>query len=396
MLRSSFRAFGRARSSQSIVNVELGDRTDSQPVATELQLHNDSEFVHSCAANLDSKKGWLARLRFPLAEGLVVSVPATLADPNYVLTGWAHSCFPESAEFKEERSVAPAIQEVLDKIKMARLDKIKKAKWCKREVSKQNTVKKLDILTLPILQLLILLVIILHQLFPPNGEPAQKLCIQPPKIRHGASPSEIVGDWIWYLLELLLDAGLYLIAVLQSRLSSREWVAIAFLTSLHWEPRANLRVYAAAIIEAFNTMLYSFNLYLVIVDASSDPLTVVFNATALNFLLEIDNIVVAFYPRLQAHTADVLTRLGAANATYNDYVLFFTAPTHLLWAPFGLHRMQSTLWRTILRNVYSVVIFLSYMVHLGFYYLIIDSHAFCGLKHHAPNATSNGTGSSAD
>jgi hypothetical protein len=352
---------GRASSRASVRMRETELQEDNSKAGNpppELRLHADPEFVARCAHNLKRGCVRFKRLYVFRAEATRAAVSECIETPNYVLTRWAAVCFQEHPEFAEERRLPPEIQAVLSGPRGCRAA-------CRRRRARRG-----GLLVLPLLQCSILLVVLMYQLLPPDGDSSQPYCMPFPSTG-GVGTAEMVRGIVWFTADISIDALLYGIAVLQSTLSTREWDAIAFLTSLHWQPAANLAAYGACLVECVNSALYSATLYLIIVRAD-DPLSVVFNATALSFVLDIDNMWASLAPRRQQHVGDALERLGVQNATHADHVLFLCAPSEA-WAPFGLHHLRPQA-RSGLLCVYWSAQALMWGVHILCYYLITMCH----------------------
>ena len=167
-----------------------------------------------------------------------------------------------------------------------------------------------------------------------------------------------------------LKAILYTLSILQTGLTKREWLGVGFLSSLHYKPRANLTLFAMALMEMVSVGLFSVNLYFVLVD-NDTPLNVLLNATALNFCLELENMATSLFHRRNVAAQDALSRLGVKGVSYNTCVAYMAAsPSE--WAPYGLHRMRSLLARDVLLWLHRFIGAAVWVVHLACYVLIIS------------------------
>jgi hypothetical protein len=337
----------------------------------ELLLHTDSDFVASCARRM--RKSYLT-----YATVLRKGIQGAISEPNWVLTIWAAACFKEHAEFAEEWQVAPQFTAALEAANA-------KAWWGRiKPPSPDSRVSVWQFLKVPLAQFFLLFIILMAQLVPADGTQPE-WCIQEPEWKESKLGLQVV----WFVVDIMTDAALYLFAILQTRWSFNEWHAISFLTSLHWRPRENLIAYAAYLIELLNNILYSINLYMIIIQAD-DVISVVFNATALTFLLEMDNVIVSItQQRKAAHAADTLTRIGGENATFNDLVLYMTAPANR-WCMFGFHQLQSAWLRDALRIGSKILFFVLIAIHVAMYTLILQCHVGRSSSWWA-NGTSNAT-----
>ena len=101
--------------------------------------------------------------------------------------------------------------------------------------------------------------------------------------------------------------------------------------------------------------------------SAPQPLEVIFNATALNVVLELDNIVAALLPRLQLRAKNVIATLGVEEATDNDLALYIIARREE-WAPFGLQHMRSERRRKLLVTLITCLEWFMAVVHSSFYF----------------------------
>lgn len=117
------------------------------------------------------------------------------------------------------------------------------------------------------------------------------------------------------------------------------------------------------------TQVFSASLYLIIQE-SPQILEVLFNCTALTFVLEIDNIVVHLSPRRTAHCSHVIgQRLHVADVTVRELALYICAPADE-WKRFGFHRLKSACRRNALNGLYLLMYLLTMMCHVLMYYTL--------------------------
>jgi len=345
--------------------------------AVELELHASDAFVTRVAERVRR----FSRYRFAL--NLVpnaFTVWSVLGDaieaPNYPLIIWACAacrCYGDD-EFSQEHWMDPRLSQALGSNHKAR-------NRLKRPIART--------LMLPIGQCVVMVIILVYQTRNLSYT-REDMCLYE-SVSFG--PGAVGHDRhtiTWFIVDIGVAISMYSISVAQTRLMTREWHAIAFVSSLHFTRGPNLALYAGAILDSLTATLFAVNLYFVII-ASPQPLDVLFNATALNFVLELDNILAALSAHMHARAVHAIKKLGADEATFNDVALYLAAPP-ADWAPFGLHRMANVRLRDALVGVLRVMPVLMVVVHMYFYILLTTCN---GLSYvwapaaSSPNASAN-------
>ena len=112
--------------------------------------------------------------------------------------------------------------------------------------------------------------------------------------------------------------------------------------------------------------------YLLVVDFPS-IMDELFNCLALQFVLELDNVVALLLTAggQRTHAVEAIDRL-LANVRYEDLVLYRASPDRD-WAKFGCHR-NSGVWPWLPLRVHSALKILALLLHLLHYGLIFGCH----------------------
>lgn len=341
---------------------------EDEATPEELLLHASEPFVQRCTAWLQKKR----RTARDLKESSTILMTATqqvTEAPNWALFMWVNSCFPyETEEFKAEWAIAEQLQQVIDAaMKKTRTSSSKERNEAEQKSASTGTTEALLILLLQSFQFLLLCSALISLMIGRSLTP-EHLCVT-------FESTEEAGLGMLDYLTVVENAALFSYAVLQTKLAGREWEGIRFITSLHYRPLANTTIFIAALLEMFCSMLFAICLYLIIVD-SPGVLDVLFNCTALSFVLELDNIVIHLMPRRAAHVSHIIAKkLRLEDATMTDYALFLCAPRDT-WAPYGFHRGTWAWTRNQLGKVLWFATFLAYVAHSIGYSALLRCYHF--------------------
>ena len=355
-----------------------GSATANMPA--ELLLHTSKPFVERCLAWLKKHPAFASNIA-EQAGILKDGTTRSMQEPNWVLFHWTLACFGEEEpdEFKEEWALDDELQQVVDSASKEICFGINRKK---PPPSAWEKYVKHAIITLfvPLYQLVIM-ASAFASLLQGKTFTKESLCV------------DFSGVQLEFaVLDFFINALLYTYAVLQMVVAGREWEGIRFITSLHYRPLANSAAFIAALFEVLTSMLFSACLYLIIVE-SPDIMSVLFNCTALSFVLELDNIVVSLFPRKAAQASLILAKkLHVEQATINDFALFLCAPNDE-WAPYGLHRAQWAITRKWVRYTLQCATAFGYAIHLAGYYALTQCSTWFDpdVYDNATNVTTNVT-----
>lgn len=331
-----------------------------KPPPEELNFKNDPEFVAACAERLRKSKGLRTRTKQEAAT-LRATLSSVVEEPNTCLSYWVEFIDLHVVKHTEAQAVDPALAAQLA------LPSGGVCSCCDKcfPVSRQAFM----ILHVPIIQMGILFALLQYQWNEEiDWEGGETMC----RAVDGDSSSTA---------DMTYDITLFYLGISELRSMQYEWQVMSFLASLRPNPGANFLLYVCYTIAQGCEMLYALNLYLLLMH-TPDLLDCLLNCLALTFVMELDNMKMKLYPRLQGAAAQTLAELSDG-AEYTDFVLFAAAP-RVRWAPWGLHYLGvnagSALARyagVLVRNALLLVSGVLYYANKLLPWALLTSFAMC-------------------
>ena len=404
-------SLGRRDSVEMVTRLRKQSTFADMRTPTELKLNEKPEFVQLCAERL--RKSAIVRARCNMfSHALFDQLSATCDEPNWSLVMWANYVFPQAhLDADESRALPPDLRAALAGRRSSPPDAPgeSEAPPLQMQMSADGIEEPpkwrylVLAVALPLVQLFLMSYAFYFLLCPfGHGQCGERL--QPkyerlqPKYNMSNDTNEVrvreftvedycivsevadtPGEQVNMVAEFVCDCILFSIATISTSLASREWEAIGFLGSLRYNRVANSILYLASVFDGLCGVLFAFSLYLLIVDVPN-VVDVLFNCMALQFVMELDNVLVKCFPRARRHARTALQKLcPAADAEESDWqikiehLVMFRASPPGFWSEFGWHRAHACV-RCVMLYIHNFTKLVGFVVIIVAYVSLLFCH----------------------